>query len=212
MEIQNVERRKFRIRIIWVTAWAWTSKMTQAQRERKHLCSELKMKKPFSSRMLCKKCREIEEFLKTLLSRGKYGKTTKIGRISCAACMLRKHEQWVYSSTMLTYWAVMTDLRFLIKLLLPRVQESQAAKLECREIHERIRVFLETFLIVNMLDEILMNYTMIQEIWQHHRESLMMLRILRKEGIENSGSEEPLQSIFVPCFSARARRKRLDDK
>ena len=61
--------------------------------------------------MLCKKCREIEEFLKTLLSRGKYGKTTKIGRISCAACMLRKHEQWVYSSTMLTYWAVMTDLR-----------------------------------------------------------------------------------------------------
>ena len=60
---------------------------------------------------------------------------------------------------------------FLIKLLLPRVQESLAAKLECREIHERererIRVFLETFLIVNMLDEILKNYTKIQEIWQH---------------------------------------------
>ena len=25
--------------------------------------------------------------------------------------MIRNHEQWVYSSTILTYWAVMTDLR-----------------------------------------------------------------------------------------------------
>ena len=81
---------------------------------------------------------------------------------------------------------------FFIKLLLSRVQESLAAKLECCEIHERILVFLETFLIVNMLNEILVNYTMIQEIWQHHRESLMMSRILRKERIENSGSEEPI--------------------
>ena len=80
-----------------------------------------------------------------------------------------------------------------IKLLLPRVQDSLAGKLECREIHERARVFLETFLIVNMLDEILKNYTIIQEIWQHHRESLTMSTILRKEGIEKSGSEEPLQ-------------------
>ena len=65
---------------------------------------------------------------------------------------------------------------FFIKLLLPRVQESLAAKLECREIQERIWVFLETFLIDNMLDEILMNYTIIQETWQHHRESLIMSR------------------------------------
>ena len=64
----------------------------------------------------------------------------------------------------------MTMPTFLIKLLLPRVQDILAAKLECREIHERIRVFLESFLIVNLPDEILMNYTMIQEIWQHHRE------------------------------------------
>ena len=40
----------------------------------------------------------------------------------------------------------------------------------------------------------------------------MMSRILRKEGIENSGSEEPLQSIPLPCFSVGARRKSLDDK
>ena len=65
-----------------------------------------------------------------------------------------------------------------------------------------------TFLIVNMLDEVLRIYTIILEIWKHHRESLMMLRILRKEGMEKSGSEEPLQSILLLCFSVRARRKK----
>ena len=64
-------------------------------------------------------------------------------------------------------------LTFFIKLLILRVRESPAAKLECREIHERIWAFLETFLIVNMLS----------------------LAILRKEGIEKNGSEEPWQSI-----------------
>ena len=52
-----------------------------------------------------------------------------------------------------------------------------------------------------MLNEILMNYTIIQEIWQHHQESLMMSTILRKEGIEN------WQSIPLPCFSIGAMRK-----
>ena len=45
-----------------------------------------------------------------------------------------------------------------------------------------------------------------------HRKSLMTSRILRKGGIENSGSEEQLQLTLLPCFSIRARRKRLDDK
>ena len=57
-----------------------------------------------------------------------------------------------------------------------------------------------------------MKKTMIQEIWQHHRESLMMSKILRREGIENSGSEEPLQSIPLPCLLRRAREKCLDDR
>ena len=113
-----------------------------------------------------------------------------------------------YDPEMLSSYDIPT---FFIKLLLPRVQESLAAKLECREIHERMWVFLVRFLIFNMLDDIMKNYTTIQEIWQHHRETLMMSRILRKEGIENSGREELLQSIPLPCFSVRA-RKSLDDK
>ena len=91
--------------------------------------------------------------------------------------MIRNHEQWVYwvisdedykndwsvlkirkSAMILTHRAFMTVLAFLINLLSPRVQESLAAKLECRETHERIWVFLEQFLIVNLLDEILMKW------------------------------------------------------
>ena len=39
----------------------------------------------------------------------------------------------------------------------------------------------------------LMRYATIQIIWQNHRE------VLRREGIEKRGSEEPLQSIPLPC-------------
>ena len=42
---------------------------------------------------------------------------------------------------------------------------------------------------------------------KHRREPPMMSTILRKEGSENSGSEEPLQSTLLPCFSVIARRK-----
>ena len=36
--------------------------------------------------------------------------------------------------------------------------------------------------------------------------------IQRREGIEKSGSEEPLQSIHLPCFSVGAREKSLDHR
>ena len=42
------------------------------------------------------------------------------------------------SSMILIHRAVMTVPTFLIKLSLPRVQESPAAKLECFEVHEKI--------------------------------------------------------------------------
>ena len=207
--------KKFRIRIIWVTAWARTFKddnywkpIRASSTWENTFVQRIEDEEPFSSRMLCKKLPRNWRILKDAAIKRKILKKTKIGRISYAA----------RSGTVSLFFCDLDMLNgndgptFLIKLLLPRFRERQAAKLECREIHERIWVFLETFLMVNMLDEILMNYTMIQEIWQHRRESLMMLRILRKEGNENCGSEEPLPLIPLPCFSVRARRKRLDDK
>ena len=36
--------------------------------------------------------------------------------------------------------------------------------------------------------------------------------IQRREGIEKSGSEEPLQPMALPCFSGKAEEKNLDDR
>ena len=88
-----------------------------------------------------------------------------------------------------------------IKLLLPRVQESLAAKLECCEMHEKIRVSGNVFDRPDARRDP-------EELHGGSGNLAASLAILRKEGIENSGSEESLQSIPLPCFSARARRKK----
>ena len=109
----------------------------------------------------------------------KYWKTTKIGRIqeSRTVSLLSeiKYEDYKNCRYILKIRKIFHDPdwlssydgpAFLIKLSLPRVQESLAAILECCEIHGKIWVFQETFLVVNMLDEILMNCAMIREIWR----------------------------------------------
>ena len=50
------------------------------------------------------------------------------------------------------------------------------------------------------------------EIHNDSRNLATSVAILRREGIENSGSEEPLQPMPLPCYSVRARRKSLDDR
>ena len=45
------------------------------------------------------------------------------------------------------------------------------------------------------------------ELHSDSRNLATSLAILRTEGIENSGSEEPLQSIPLPCFSVRVGKK-----
>ena len=130
-------------------------------------------------------CREIEDSEKLLISGRKLPRTAKIERIfsqhdqepwtvSLLSDQRRRLQKWLESiefsksSTILIYRAVMIVLTFCIKLLLPRVQESLAAKLECCGRHEREWLFLKKFLIVNIFDEILINYRMIQEIVHHH--------------------------------------------
>ena len=101
----------------------------------------------------------------------------------------------------LIHRAVPADPMFRINLLSPRVPEgSCAANIDCCEIHEKTRVFLETLLISNLSDVILTNYTMIQGIWQQPRE----------EGFGKSESGEPLQAIPIPCFQERGSPTSLD--
>ena len=87
------------------------------------------------------------------------------------------------SSKILTHRAALAAPTFHIKLLFPR-----AANPECSEIPERIWVFPEAFLIVNLPDECLKNRTMIQEIWQHHR-GFREEKELRKVVVKNNCNE-----------------------
>ena len=126
------EAKNFRIRIDWVTAGAWISKTTligsqseQAQRERIHSCSELVMKDHLHQESYARSCPEIERMSKdaAMLSRGNYWTNNEDWK-NFSHSMIRNHEQWVYSSTILTHRAVLAVPTFRIKLLLPRVQES----------------------------------------------------------------------------------------
>ena len=123
--------------------------------------------------------------------------------VCCGIKFVNYKNDWILlktrkSSKILTHRAVLAVLTFNIKLLSPRVPESLAANRECSEIHERIREFLETFLIVNLHNT--------QNIWQHHRE-FREEKELRKVGAKNHCN----QYLFT-CFSVRAREKCPDDK
>ena len=85
-------------------------------------------------------------------------------------------------------------------LLSPQVRESLAANLECRETHERMSISR------NVFDRLHARRDSDEKI-NDSRNLTTSVAILRKEGIENSGSEEPLQSILLLSFSRTAREK-----
>ena len=119
MEIQNLERRNSELalfesqrelgpqRCLLLEANQYAD---QAQRERIQSCSRLEMQDHLHQECYARSCREIEEFQKTLLSRGKYWQNNEDWK-NFVRSMIRNHEQWVYSSTILTCWADMTYQR-----------------------------------------------------------------------------------------------------
>ena len=164
----------------------------------------------------------IEE---TLLSGGKRSKTTKVGRI-----YVTQHDQEYRTVNLLRDQVrrLQERLEFIEDSRIfqdpdspsssgsahvphqahisssSRLVKSLAANRECSEIHERIWVLQETFLIVNQLDEILdRNYT--EDTFKEFGNIIGVSE--NREGIEKSGSEEPLLSILLPSFQERARKK-----
>ena len=192
MEIQNLKRRNAEHALFesqrelepqrWQILEA-NQLADQAQRETIHLCSELKMKNRLHQESYARSCQKFEELKRSCYQEDILKNNKDWKNLLCS--MIRNHVRWVYwakPSTKITRtigifedskifhdpdWLSSYDgPAFLIKLSLLRVQESLAAILECCEIHGKIWVFQETFLVVNMLDEILMNCAMIREIWR----------------------------------------------
>ena len=101
--------------------------------------------------------------------------------------MIRNHEQWVYSSTILIYWAVTTYLR------------SSSSSYYSHEVGMPRNTRVNVSVPGNVFDR--QHARRDPDEWHNDSRNLATsLVILRKEGIENSGSEEPLQSVLLPCF------------
>ena len=71
------------------------------------LCSRLEMKDHLHQESYARSCREIEELKRCCYQEGNYRRNNEDWE-NFLRSMIRNHEQWVYSSTILTYWAVMT--------------------------------------------------------------------------------------------------------
>ena len=76
--------------------------------------------------------------------------------------------------------------------------------MECREIHEKKWFSFKTFFIVNMLDEILLNHTMIQKFWRHYW-VIWEQKELKKVTAKNHCSQQ-----LLLCSKVRARQKSLN--
>ena len=100
----------------------------------------------------------------------------------------------------------MTVPTFLIKLLLPQVQEKRSREVGMlRNTRENMSTPGNVFDRQHARRDS-------DELHNDSRNLAISLAILRTEGIEKNGSEEPLQSILPPCFSGKGKEKGLNDR
>ena len=227
--VKNLERRKseyaliesqrelesHRRQLLEVNQWT-----DQAQRERRHLCSELEMKDRLRQECYAISCQEIEELKRRCnkeengvtqqklneCSTQRYQESRSVSLLRDQVRKLQERLEFIEDSKIfndLTHRTVLAVPTFRIKLSSPRAPGSLVANRECSEIQERIWVFPEAFLIVNLPDECLRNYTLIHEIWQHHRE-FTEGKELRKVGVKNHCN----QYLYLAFRQERGKKSR----
>ena len=222
MEIQkNLKRRNSEYALIESAAWAWISRTIrshseQAQRERITFVKRIEDEGQSSSRKLCKKLPRNRRVEKDTAIKRKILKNNEDWK-NVLWSMIRNHEQWVYwmisDEEYKNDWNILKTQNLLrawfTQQLWPTYVPHQVLiTSSSRKLGRQVgmlrntwekKVSLETFLIVNMLNGMLMNYTTIQEIWRHH------WRFWEQKELEINGSEEPLQTLPLLCHSVRAR-------
>ena len=208
--------KKFRIRIIWLTAWAGTSKTTIIGRnslDRDHgimntFLQRIEDEEPSSSKMPRKKLPRIWRIEKMLLSRGNTKKTTEDWKNPT------QHDQESRTvsplKTQNLLWSWLNEQLWHTNVLHHALITSSSRK-PSHEVGMPRNARENMSIPGNVLDRPhAQRYS--DELHNYSRNLATILGILRTEGIEKIVSEEPLQSLPLPCFSVRARRTRLDDK
>ena len=213
MEIQNLKRRSSeyalfesqrelepqRRQSLKANQWA-----DQAQRERIQLCSELEMKDHLHQESYARSCQEIEKVKRRCYQEENAEKTTKIGTISGAAWSRITNSESILLRSWLTQqlWGTYVPQQARI---------TSSSRKPCREVGV-LRNTRENMSIPGNVSDRQHARRDPEELHNDSRNLGISLAILRTEGLQNSGSEEPLQSIPLPCFSVRPRRKSLGDK
>ena len=159
----------------------------QSQRESIGFCGELVLRNRLYQE-ICTRSRpeEIEE-LRRRDNREDQLSQHRLDNFLCSGKRIRKQavKLWPKSEEYSTRWiscqmheilmiltlgAGLDIPTFLNNILSFRVpEEGRGASLECREIHEMIRVFEETFLKTHLLKKIPKSSLTVQRIWRHHQ-------------------------------------------
>ena len=216
---------EIQIRITRVTAWVWISKTTAIWGQPMGRSSSawentfvkwIGGEELSSPGILRRKLPRIWRLEKMLLSRGKYWENNKDWK-NFLRSMIRDHEQcvywWIkYENYKNDWYMLKTQKNLLWSWLTEQLRQylrssSSSCDLEFKRAYPRswdaakykriYGYYWTRFWSSTSSTRSWWNFWIIQEIWQNHWESLTMSRILRKEGIENSGSDGPLQSILV---------------
>ena len=232
MEIQNLERRNSeyalfesqrelesqRQQSLKANQWA-----DQAQRQRIHLCSELEVKNRLHQECSARSCQEIEELKRRCykdeneVTQQKMNEYTmqhdqETRRMSLLRDQVRKLQERLefievskifqdpdspssFGSAHVSHQALIT-------------RSSRKPSRESRT-HRNTR---ENMSIPGNVFDRQPARRVPEELHNDSRNLATSSGIQRREGIEKSGSEEPLQPKPLPCFSGRAREKKLDDR
>ena len=174
MEIQNLKRRNSEYELF---------KSQRKVSERVYLCSRLEMKEHLHQECYARSCREIDELRIRCNGEGNYWRKTKMGRINFLRSMIRNHEQWVCSSTILTYWAAMTYLRSSSISYYTKFEKAEPRSWNTAKYTREMSFPGNVFDFQHARRDL-------DELHNDSRKLAISLAFLRREGIENSGSEK----------------------
>ena len=176
-------------------------KMQIKLNEREYICvADCGWRTIFIKKAMQEVAEKFEELKKTLLSRKKLLKTTKVGRIAFAAWSGITHSQSILLRSWLTEQLWRTYVPHQAVITSSSRKRSREVGLP-RNTRDNMRIPGNVFDRQHARREP-------DELHNDSRNWAISLAILRKEGIEKSGSEEPLQSIPSPCFFSKNKEKK----
>ena len=188
------EAKNFTTRIVRVTTRAWISKTTiigsqskRAQRERIHLCGRLGMKVHLHQECYASSCREMEE-LKSCCSQGRKSLKTRLIEFPT------QHDQESRTVGLFFYDPDLPS-SYDCTYVPHQALITSSSRMPSREVG-MLRNTRENMSILGNVFDCQHARRDPDELQNDSRNLATSLAILRKEGMKNSGSEEPLQSIL----------------